>query len=348
MIAFPGRPGVFVCHNPLHWICSPPDLSRVRAFVSVDLLGRERIARDLPRVRNSIRIVHNAVDLRRYRLREPLPQRPAKALILSKFTAGLSDIQAACKQTGLEVEIVGPGVGLVADDLPERLKKADIVFATARMAIEAMAVGCAVVVVDGRGLAGLVTEEVVAGWRDDNFGLRLLTRPVSAQALVGEISRYDAAMAARVAADVRANNNLDRSLSIYEAIYREAIATNDPIDPKVEAREMSRLMRCWLPSMSGAASPNASLGTGNERGGASSPVRFLLDQIDTLTALLKELETDRAARLEQIHTLTALLKEAEADRAARLDQVHTLTALLKEAEPIAPPDCTKSVHLPRC
>jgi hypothetical protein len=148
---------------------------------------------------------------------------------VTKQAGHVTDVQAACKLAGLETEVVGPGVGVFVDDLPRRLRQADIVFATARMAIEAMAVGCAVIVVDERGLAGLVTDDVVADWRDDNFGQRLLTRAVTVEALVDEIARYDAAAAARVAADVRANNNLDRALSIYESIYRDAIDANDPV-----------------------------------------------------------------------------------------------------------------------
>ena len=153
------------------------------------------------------------------------------------------------------------------------------------------------------------------------------------EALVDEIARYDAAAAARVAADVRANNNLDRALSIYESIYRDAIDANDPVDAKVEAREMSRLLRWWLPTLGGEPQLNHILSADNtERGTASSPVRLLLDQIRTLNTLLRESEADRAARLEQIHTLTALIKDSEADRAARLEQIHTLTALLNESE----------------
>ena len=134
----------------------------------------------------------------------------------------------------------------------------------------------------------MVTDDVVADWRDDNFGQRLLTRTVTVEALVDEIARYDAAAAARVAADVRANNNLDRALSIYESIYRDAIDANDPVDAKVEAREMSRLLRWWLPTLGGEPQLNHILSADNtERGTASSPVRLLLDQIHTLTALMR-------------------------------------------------------------
>jgi hypothetical protein len=48
--------------------------------------------------------------------------------------------------------------------------------------------------------------------------------------------------------------------------------------------------------------------------------------------LLKESESDRAARGEQIKTLSDLLKESESDRAARGEQIKTLSDLLKESE----------------
>jgi hypothetical protein len=312
--------------------------------VSVDRICRARIARDLPRVRDLIRIVHNAVDLERYRPRERLPQKPSKALVFCKFSGSSPVIRAACQQAGLEVEVIGPGVGLVVDDLPERLRNVDVVFATARMAIEAMAVGCAVIVVDDRGLAGMVTKDVVLDWRDHNFGLAILTRPVTADSLIEEILRYDAVEAARVSEYVRANNNLDRALSIYEAIYLEVAHNNRSIAPKVEAREMSRLMSYWLPSLSGDPQLLKRFQADAAEDGLWSPLRTVLnqlkeveldrsarlEQIHSLTALLKESEADRSARLEQIHSLTALLENSEADRSARLEQIHILTALLKD------------------
>jgi hypothetical protein len=60
--------------------------------------------------------------------------------------------------------------------------------------------------------------------------------------------------------------------------------------------------------------------------------RARLEQVNKLTATLKESEADRAARLGQINELTATLKESEADRAARLGQIDELTATLKESE----------------
>ena len=48
-----------------------------------------------------------------------------------------------------------------------------------------------------------------------------------------------------------------------------------------------------------------------------------------LSLLLKESESDRAARGEQIGSLSALLKESESDRAARGEQIEYLLESLR-------------------
>jgi hypothetical protein len=113
------------------------------------------------------------------------------------------------------------------------------------MALEAMAVGCAVMVVDGHGLAGLATTGTVPAWRDHNFGFVLLTRPVSVEALVAEIRRYDAADAARVSQFVRKHCSLDLYLTRLEAIYRGLIAgrTVSPTDHRASAVALRKASR---------------------------------------------------------------------------------------------------------
>jgi FkbM family methyltransferase len=57
-----------------------------------------------------------------------------------------------------------------------------------------------------------------------------------------------------------------------------------------------------------------------------------MKQVEILTGMLKEAESDRGARGEQIASLTGMLKEAESDRGARGEQIASLTGMLKEAE----------------
>ena len=78
----------------------------------------------------------------------PCRGRPKRALVLAKRSSQLDAVRAACAQReGAGVDIFGPAVGSEVDDLPARLSEYDLVFASARAALEAMAVGCAVIVV---------------------------------------------------------------------------------------------------------------------------------------------------------------------------------------------------------
>ncbi|MCB1472794.1 MAG: glycosyltransferase [Rhodobiaceae bacterium] len=251
MIRYPHAPGLFVCHDPGIWFSEPPDLARIRAYVGVCGLTVRRIEQAVPRMAGRVQFVPNAVDLDRFVPRPPLPPSPLRALALTKHSGHLDTLRAACARAGVALDILGPGAGQVVDDLPARLRDCDLVFATARMAIEAMAVGCATIVVDGRGLAGLATSRVAGEWRAMNFGMQALTRPVTEDAVLAEIARYDAGDAAAVSASVRAAQPLSRAVEQYERLYRGIIDRHAPVPADIQGREMSRLMQQWFPAING-------------------------------------------------------------------------------------------------
>jgi hypothetical protein len=115
------------------------------------------------------------------------------------------------------------------------------------MALEALAVGCAVVVVDGRGLAGLVTSSLVDEWRRNNFGLRLLTREPTKEAILTEIGRYDTRDAALVSGRIREHASLSTYLDRVEAIYRDVLATPQVLaDAPADLRALGRFIAQWL------------------------------------------------------------------------------------------------------
>ena len=116
-----------------------------------------------------------------------------------------------------------PQRGELSDQLEKVLPRYDIVFATARMALEAAAVGCAVVVVDGRGFAGMLRSENLKAWRRLNFGVGLLTAPVTAASLDAAIAAYDAADAAEVCERLRAEASADDYAAAYLELYTQAI-----------------------------------------------------------------------------------------------------------------------------
>lgn len=221
---FPDVPALFVSHDAVEWRDRPLLSPQVVRYFAVDEINRARAAKETATINKSVEILPNTVDLDQYAQRAPLPERPRRALLPAKHRQIIEPVRAAARQANLTLDEVGPAFGRTVDDLAARLKDCDIVFATGRIALEAFAVGCAVVVCDGRGLAGLATAAVVDDWRRNNFGLKLLTRTPTAEAVADEIARYDARDAAMVSTRIREIAALRDQLDRIEAIHREIVS----------------------------------------------------------------------------------------------------------------------------
>lgn len=233
---FPRVPVVAICHDSHVWYNEPIKLPQIRKYLAVDAVCRERVTSRTGI--DEVEVLPNAVDLERFKRRSSLPQAPRRALVLTKQAGHVAQVIEACAQRGIALQVLGPGVGHEVDDLPERLRDTDLVFATARMSLEAMAVGCAVIVCDGRGLAGLVTADVARSWRPYNFGHTLLKKDISIDAMLAEIDRYDCRDAAAVSDYVRGEASLELYLDRLQAIYKEAASDSVP-EPSPELMQLT-------------------------------------------------------------------------------------------------------------
>jgi Glycosyltransferase Family 4 len=223
--------GLFVCHDGLAATDVPPRLGRLRRYVAVDLNCRGRLeGYGIPEER--LRVIHNWVDLTRFVARPPLPPTPRRALVFSNyagFGTHLEAVQAACRELGLPVDVLGAGSGQHTDQPENALGRYDVVFAKARCAIEALAVGTAVVLCDQRGLGPMVTAADMPWLRSWNFGMRLLREPLAVAGIVREVRRYDPDDAQRASRYVREHAGLPAAVAEYLALYREILA--EPADP---------------------------------------------------------------------------------------------------------------------
>jgi Glycosyltransferase Family 4 len=246
LAGFPQVPAVRVVHSAFGLLESPVPHPQFRRTVAVDEMVAERCRRaGVPPAR--LRIIPNAVDMARFRPRSPLPSRPRRALLLTKNHGHHAAVQAACQDAGIALETLGPATGRISDRLEHELPNYDLVFATARMALEAAAVGCAVVVADGRGFAGALTTANLDDWRRLNLGVALLTQPVTEALLASAIAAYDPADAARVAAQIRREAGLEDAINSYVALYHEAIAEGPP-PAGASATGLAALLDETLPS----------------------------------------------------------------------------------------------------
>jgi hypothetical protein len=243
---FHETPGLFVCHSTAYWFDSPPRVPRVKRLCAVDEACRSRLVAETGCPSGDIVLLMNAVDTDLFAPRAPLPARPARALLLAKNTAHVAAVRDAARRSGLSLDEIGTAFGREIDDLHAQLESYDIVFATARMAIEAMAVGCAVIVVDGRGLAGLATTAIVDAWRVRNFGVSVLTRAVTVDSVSAEIARYDATDATMVSEHIRKVATLPAYLDQVEALHREVAIMPHDVDPSEDLRATGSFMAQWL------------------------------------------------------------------------------------------------------
>ncbi len=226
LLHFPNKPAIFVCHDAVSWHDDPLVFPRVLRYVAVDNRCRRRLENTPQVPHESIRVVLNAVDLSRFAARPPLPAQPQRAVIFSNYASRRTQvpaIQAACSRLNIPCDIVGQEYGNAVSRPEHVLPKYDLVFAKARCALEAMAVGCAVVVCDFAGLGQMVRPQTFAELRALNFGGGVLTRPLDTELIADEIRKYDSEEAKQVSERVRREADLNCAVDEWIEIYEEVI-----------------------------------------------------------------------------------------------------------------------------
>jgi hypothetical protein len=229
LASLPAVPAVYFCHGSVPWQEMPPVFARILRYVAVDEACRERIVREAKIPFEKIRLLLNFVDTDVFRPRQPLPPRPIRALAFSNNASEenyAAVVRAGCQQCGITLEMRGLASGNPTNEPQDLLQHYDIVFAKARAAIEAMAVGCAVVLLDAAGLGPMVTMANFTRLRPNNFGFRTLVDEPTAENIARTIQRYDATDAACVRDLVRSEANMSDAVSKIVRIYEEVVAEN--------------------------------------------------------------------------------------------------------------------------
>ena len=252
--SFSTTPGIFVCHDHLPtwaWDRSP-NHPRVRRYFGVSALCIDRLRMEGAPADRTL-LLPNFVDTTRFRPRPPLPPHPRRALVFSNYADARTHwpvVSEACRRAGLELDVIGERAGRSIIRPEEVLGQYDIVFAKAKAAIEAMAVGAAVVLCDYDGVGPMVTADGLDGLRPLNFGFEALREPLHPESLLRQIARYDVKDAAEVRDRIRATAGLDGAIDRLIGIYKEVIeeyATLPPAATRSEPRlSLASLARYYL------------------------------------------------------------------------------------------------------
>ena len=240
LLHFSRVPAVYFIHDNLALHDVPPQFPRILRYVAVDHTCRDRLVFEYGIPENRVSVLLNFVDLKRFKPRSPLPLRPRRAAVFSHNPEHLDAVREACASAGLALDVIGHAAGKPSTAPESLLGNYDIVFAKARAALEAMAVGAAVILCDRAGLGPMVTTNELNELRRFNFGHRTLSAPIDSNLIGKEIARYDPVDAAQVASRIRLTAGLDLALDELINLYNEVIAeysslSRDDLDAEGQA-----------------------------------------------------------------------------------------------------------------
>lgn len=237
----PELPQVFIVHGRFFDNYVPPQIDgRVAGVATLGGFARSRV--DSTAIQVPHKQLLQPIDRTRFRDRNPIAERPRRALILSNYLEGerLERLREASKIAGIELDHAGASGGAVALRPEDAINKADIVFGKGRAIIEAMACGRAAYVYDMWGTDGWVTPETYEQMAERGFGGNALARDLSAAELAEDLAGYSNELGAWGMSTVIENHLVEDHVAELLELCPQA-----PSDAKArdEHAELARLAR---------------------------------------------------------------------------------------------------------
>jgi glycosyltransferase involved in cell wall biosynthesis len=251
--ALPGVPAIYHCHGAI-WRESVPKHPRIHHYLAVSTTLRERMSVEFLVPPSDISVVPNGVDMRRFRPRDGAPPaRLARALFYNSRhepdSPTVRAVRTATQRRGIEIDFVGTRFGQLADAPETLLPQYDVAFASGLSAIEAMACGCAVVILGRTSCGELVRPGNFDRYRGVNFTIAVNSPEPCAEAIGAELDRYIPDETAATSARARLDGDFDRMVEALIPVYERAIARHrsTPEDLTAEVLATSRYLRGIVP-----------------------------------------------------------------------------------------------------
>lgn len=246
LLRFADVPAVYVCHDWYGQNAFAPRFPRILRFVAVDVTCRDRLVCEDGVDESRVMLLPNSVDLNRFERRPALPTQPRRALVFGNYTREnphLKALRAACARRGVQLDVIGELMNNSVARPEEVLKNYDIVFAKGRAALEALAVGAAVIIYSGiRFLGPMVRAADVERLLPLNLGIRAMGDALAPEELAAgverELGQYDPLDAARATELVRARAGQAASMhaiaEMCEAVVAEYAQTKTGFELRSE------------------------------------------------------------------------------------------------------------------
>lgn len=252
IMALPGVPALYHCHGGV-WRETPPRHPRIYHYLAMSRTLAERISIEANIPPANISVWLNTVDIQRFTTVRQLPTRPARALFYNKIhhsgSPTVAAIREATSKLGLSLDFIGRKFGPLVSNPETVLPNYDIVFASGRSAIDALACGCAVVVLGRTSCGEMVVPENYDRIRGVNFSIAVNSAPATAEKIETQLRRYDATDCAQISQRLRGEADARLSGPKLMRIYEDVIATHltTPADLPEEMRAAARYLRQMTP-----------------------------------------------------------------------------------------------------
>lgn len=252
LLHFPNTPAVYFCHASNPWGDLPPLFPRIGCYVAVDSACIDRLVGEAGIPQERTRLLPAFVDVERFPVRKPLPSRPARAVLVKESIedAAAPAISEACQRLGIALDVVDRVVTSACTTCAVTLSDYDLVFASGRPALDAMAAGAAVILCGDRRWGPIVTRAEFDALHKQNFRPRLWCRPLAVDDVVSQIQRYSAEDTAAVTAHLRTvagrDGAIDELLRVYDEVLASPLAA-DNAARDAEARALAAYVEALAP-----------------------------------------------------------------------------------------------------
>lgn len=265
------------------------------------------------------------IDLHRLVPISVLPEVPRRAVLLGNYLERTDVVEAACAARGIEVARIGGAQQ--SYNVGTALDGTDIVFAKSRAALDAMACGRAVYVLDIFGGDGWVTPENYGILEADHFAGLATSRVIGPAEIEHDLTLYDAAMGpANRDLIVQHHSPRDHVLALLEAIA-DRVPAPRPAAPLRELSRLTALNWSWeqisIEHRAGAARAQAQ---------TADDGRLLVARVEAEREDFRQRLRDVEARAEAAERDAAQAHNAHGDLAAVIARTGDPVALRAELE----------------
>lgn len=222
LLTFPETPAVYHIHGGTPWVERPPVHPRILHYIAMcqDLADSTRLHLGLEE--DQITAVPNWVDTNRFRGDRAPSAKPERALL---FGGGLGEpgvvakLRPAFEHHHIRLETTADWTETDRRTPELALPRYDIVLASGRSALEAMASGCAVVIANHQSCIGWARADIFQALQRQNFSPKRADPGFNASILQSCLAAYDAEAARGATEMTRAQCPLGQAIDLLSAVH---------------------------------------------------------------------------------------------------------------------------------